>query len=103
MHVKDIVLENMVLQADKGIDVQEATNITFRNITVIAADTNPVVDIINSDQLIFDKIQYKAGSQLLFRAGGDRTKNILIKNTDASKAKEKLLFELGTDAKQINW
>lgn len=103
MHVKDIVLENMVLQADKGIDVQEASNITFRNITIIPANTNPVVDIINSDNLVFDKLQYKDGSQLLFRAGGERTKNILIKNTDASKAKEKLVCELGTDAKQINW
>lgn len=103
MHVKDIVLENMVLQADKGIDVQEASNITFRNITIIPADTNPVVDIINSDNLVFDKLQYKDGSQLLFRVAGDRTKNIQIKNTDASKAKEKLLCELGTDAKQINW
>ncbi|MFY7840363.1 MAG: glycoside hydrolase family 28 protein, partial [Lacibacter sp.] len=103
MHVKDIVLENMVLQADKGIDVQEASNITFRNITVIPADTNPVVDIINSDNLVFDNIKYKDGSQLLFRAGGDRTKNIQIRNTDASKAKEKLRAELGTDASQIKW
>jgi hypothetical protein len=30
MHVKDIVLENMVLQAKKGIDVQEASGITFK-------------------------------------------------------------------------
>lgn len=103
MHVKDIVLENMVLQADKGIDVQEASNITFRNITIIPADTNPVVDIINSDNLVFDKLIYKDGSRLLFRAAGDRTKNVQIKNTDASKAKEKLLCELGADAKQINW
>ncbi|TWI83316.1 pectate lyase-like protein [Lacibacter cauensis] len=103
MHVKDIVLENMVLQADKGIDVQEASNITFRNITIIPADTNPVVDIINSDNLVFDNLKYKEGSQLLFRAAGERTKNILIKNTDASKVKEKLVSEFGADAKQINW
>ena len=98
-----LVLENMVLQAAKGIDVQEASNITFRNITVIPTNTNPVVDIINSDNLVFDNIKYKDGSQLLFRAGGDRTKNIQIKNTDASKAKEKLRAELGTDASQIKW
>jgi hypothetical protein len=30
MHVKDIVLENMVIQAKKGIDVQEASGITFK-------------------------------------------------------------------------
>ncbi len=29
MHVKDIVLENMVLQAKKGMDIQEATGYYF--------------------------------------------------------------------------
>jgi polygalacturonase len=95
MHVKDIVLENMVLQADKGIDVQEATGITFKNIKIISKETNPVIDVVQSDKLIFDNITYKEGSELLFRISGERSKNISIKNTDASKAKEKVKYELG--------
>jgi polygalacturonase len=102
MHVKNIVLENMVLQADKGIDVQEASNITFRNIKVISKETNPVVDVIQSDGLVFDNITYKEGAELLFRISGDRTKDIKVKNTDASKAKEKVSFELGAEAKVMN-
>lgn len=102
MHVKNIVLENMVLQADKGIDVQEASNITFRNIKVISKETNPVVDVIQSDNLVFDNITYKEGAELLFRISGDRTKEIKIKNTDASKAKEKASFELGAEAKVLS-
>lgn len=103
MHIKDIVLENMVIQADKGIDVQEASGISFKNIQIISADTKPVVDILNSDHLSFDKIAYKDGSEVLFRVSGDRNKNISIKNTNASNAKEKLLLEFGADAKEINW
>lgn len=103
MHVKDIVLENMVLQADKGIDVQEASNISFRNITIISANTNPVVDILNSDNISFDKIAYKDGSEVLFRVSGDRIKNITIKNTDGANSKQKLLTEFGTDVKEIKW
>lgn len=103
MHVKDIVLENMVLQADKGIDVQEASNISFRNITIISANTNPVVDILNSDNISFDKIAYKDGSEVLFRVSGDRVKNITIKNTDGANSKQKLLTEFGTDVKEIKW
>jgi polygalacturonase len=101
MHVKDIVLENMVLQADKGIDVQEATGITFRNIKVISHETNPVVDIIQSDKLVFDNITYKDGSELLFRVGGERSNNITLKNTDASKAKQKIVYELGATEKAV--
>jgi polygalacturonase len=95
MHVKNVVLENMVLQADKGIDVQEATGITFKNIKIISKETNPVIDVVQSDKLLFDNITYKDGSELLFRISGERSKNISIKNTDASKAKEKIKYELG--------
>ena len=99
MHVKDIVLENMVLQADKGIDVQEATGITFKNIKVISNETEPVIDVVHSDKLIFDNITYKDGAKLLFRINGERSSNITIKNTDASKAKEKIRYELGATEK----
>lgn len=101
MHVKDIVLENMVLQAKKGFDIQEATGITFKNIKMISAETNPVVDVVQSDRLIFDNISYKDGSDLLFRISGERSKDINIKNTDASKAKEKIAYELGASEKSV--
>jgi polygalacturonase len=101
MHVKDIVLENMVLQANKGIDVQEASGISFKNIKIISEETDPVVDIIQSDNLVFDNITYKNGAELLFRVNGERSKNISIKNTDASKAKEKITYELGATEKSI--
>lgn len=101
MHVKDIVLENMVLQAKKGIDVQEATGITFKNIKVISSDTDPVIDVVQSDKLVFDNITYKSGATLLFRISGDKSSNISIKNTDASKAKEKIIYELGADPKSV--
>jgi hypothetical protein len=95
MHVKDIVLENMVLQCRKGIDVQEATGIAFKNIKIISDETKPVVDIVQSDKLLFDNITYKDGAELLFRVSGERSGNITIRNTDTGKAKEKITYELG--------
>jgi hypothetical protein len=101
MHVKDIVLEDMVIQADKGIDVQEASGIRFKNIKVYSKDTNPVVEIVQSDRLLFDNLSYKDGSALLFRVSGDRSTGISIKNTDATKAKEKISYELGATEKSV--
>jgi polygalacturonase len=103
MHVKDIVLENMVLQAKKGFDIQEASNITFRNIKVISDETNPVIDVVQSDKLLFDNISFKEGAALLFRVSGERSLAIRIKNTDASKAKEKIIYELGSKDESVNW
>ena len=101
MHVKDIVLENMVLQAKEGIEVQEASGITFKNIKIISAETDPVIDIVHSDDLVFDNISYKANAELLFIISGERIKNISIKNTDASNAKEKVVYELGATEKSV--
>ncbi|HEX3165189.1 MAG TPA: glycoside hydrolase family 28 protein [Chitinophagaceae bacterium] len=101
MHVKDIVLENMVLQAKNGIDVQEASGITFKNIKIISAETNPVIDIVQSDKLVFDNITYKDGAELLFRVSGERSGGISIKNTDTAKAKEKIRYELGANEKSV--
>ena len=101
MHVKDIVLENMVFQAKKGMDIQEASNISFKNINIISAETDPVIDIVQSDKLVFDNISYKNAAELLFRISGERSNSINIKNTDASKAKEKIVYELGASEKAI--
>ena len=99
MHVKDIVLENMVLQANKGIDIQEATGITLRNITIHSNETAPVIDILQSDKLVFDRIFYNKNPELLFRVSGERSNSITIKNTDTSNAKEKISYELGATGK----
>lgn len=101
MHVENIVLENMVLQADKGIDVQEATNIVFRKIHLETNDTNPVADVTQSDNLVFEKITAREGAELFFRFNGDRVKNILLKKTDTSKTKKAISFELGAEEKQL--
>lgn len=101
MHVKNIVLENMVLQAKRGIDCQEASGITFNNIKVISQETDPVVEILNSDNLVFNKLVYKEGSNLLFRVGGDRSGKISIKNTDTGKAQQKVQYEFGATEKSV--
>jgi polygalacturonase len=99
MHVKDIVLENMVLQARHGMDIQEASGITFRNIEVVSSETDPVIDVVQSDNLVFDNIRYAKDALLLFRISGDRTGKISIKNTDATNSREKIKFELGATEK----
>ena len=102
MHISAIDLQDMVLQADKGFDIQEASDIRLRNIQLISRETNPVVDITQSDNLQFDQLRYPDGSNLLFRINGDRSKAISIQHTDTSKAKEKMSFELGATDKAIS-
>jgi polygalacturonase len=95
MHIQNIELKNMVIQSEKGIEMSEATGITFKNVEIITQNTNPVLDVLNCEEVVFDKLAFPGSSELLFRIGGERTKNISVTNTNISTAKQKSLFEFG--------
>ena len=103
MHVKNVLIENAVLQADEGIDIQEASDITLNNITIIPRNTNPVAYILNSDNITIYNLKYKNESEVLAQVQGDRTKDIFILNTDVFKAKQKLVTGFGTTESVVNW
>lgn len=101
MHISNIWMSNLSLQAKHGIDIQEATGIDIKNCTVLTKNTNPVIDIINSQDIHFDKIVYSPNAQLLMRLAGDRNGKIMLQHTDAGKALEKLKVELGASENQV--
>ena len=95
MHIKNIELNNMIIQSEKGIEMSEASGIQFKNVEIITKNTNPVVDILNSDAVTFDKLKYPTSSELLFRIGGDKTNNISVTKTNVADAKQTSQFEFG--------
>jgi polygalacturonase len=99
MHIKNINLENMTLQAKKGIDIQEATGINIKNVNIISKENNPLLYVLNSDAVVFDKILYNS-AELILQVEGDRSGNISVKNTDTKKAKK--IKEVGFGAKEEN-
>ena len=95
MHIKDIVIENAVLQADEGIDIQEASGITLNNITMLTKNTNPVAYVLNSDGITINNLKYTNGAETLLQVQGDRSKNIKLVNTNTKQAKQKLVTNFG--------
>ena len=99
MNVKNIVMQNMVLQAKHGLDMTEGSDITLKNVQIIARETNPILNIHNSSNITLDKIQYKNGADLLLNISGEKTKGVKLINTDTNNAKKKVDFTFGaTDA-----
>jgi polygalacturonase len=101
MHVQDIVLQNLVLQARKGFDIQEASNISFKQITILSTVSNPVIDIVQSDRLSFEAIKIAPSSSLMFRISGDRSGKIMVANTPQNQAVNFVRFELGATEKSM--
>lgn len=103
MHIKNILIENAVLQADEGIDIQEASNITLNNITMLSKNTNPVAYVLNSDNITITNLKYQDSADVLAIVQGERSKAISILNTDVTKAKQKLKTGFGVTDAEVRW
>ncbi|RNL49741.1 glycoside hydrolase family 28 protein [Pedobacter jejuensis] len=92
MNIKDIYLENVTIQAKKGIEIIEASGIFLKNVNVLTDDTNPIVHVQNGTNININGLQYKNGSELLFNITGEKTKGVKISGTDVTKAKKTSAF-----------
>ncbi|RTQ48108.1 glycoside hydrolase family 28 protein [Hymenobacter gummosus] len=100
--IEDISLENAVLQADKGLVCIEANRISLRNVTLLSRNTDPVMEVHNSQNITLDGIKYAPGAAVLLRASGaDKAKDIRLSNTDVSQAKLPVEFGAGVKKKAV--
>lgn len=95
MNIKNIVMEDMVLQSDIGLDMTEANGIAMKNVNLITKNSDPVVNINNSQDITFEKFHYNSGTKLLINITGDKTKRILVSQTDLTKTNQKVRFSYG--------
>lgn len=99
MNVKNIVMQNMTLQAKQGLDMTEGSNITLRNVKIYTKETDPVLNIHNSKNITLDKIAFNKNVELLLNVSGEKSKGIKVTGTDTKGAKKAIDFTYGaTDA-----
>jgi len=101
MSIKDISLENIILKTNKGMDITEGKGIRLKNIYLECRDTSPLINIDNSNDILFDQITYKSAG-LLFKINGKRSANIKITGTDISKAIKGTEFSGGADESALS-
>ena len=87
MNVKNIVMENMVLQAQEGLDMTEGTGIILKNVHLITTNNNPVMNIHNSQGISLTNVQYN-DAEVLLNVTGEKSKAIVLNGTDIKKAKK---------------
>lgn len=95
MNVKNIMMENMVIQARVGLDMTEGSGITLKNVQIVTNETNPVLNIHNSKDITLENIIYKPGSELLLNVSGEKSSGIRLIETDISKVKKDIEFSYG--------
>ncbi|GEM62860.1 glycoside hydrolase [Sphingobacterium faecium NBRC 15299] len=95
MNIQDITIENVTIQAKKGIDIIEASNIKLKDIIIFSKETAPVVHIENAQNIVFENLKYQEEASLLFDLYGENSKNIQVIKTDVNKVKTISKMESG--------
>lgn len=102
MHVKNVSLENINIQANKGIEIIASTNISLKNVRVNTENTNPLVQVVDSEGITFDKLTPMSPVELLMRVSGSESKNIRATGTNFKDVKTKSAFDRGATSKALS-
>lgn len=100
MSIKNIVLKDMVLQADKGVDITEGADITLQNITLVARNTDPLMNVHNSQNIRLTNVKYK-DADVMLNVTGEKTKGIVLNGVDVKKAKKGIETGYGATAAAV--
>ncbi|WEK20290.1 MAG: glycoside hydrolase family 28 protein [Candidatus Pedobacter colombiensis] len=97
MSISDIYLDNLIIKAKAGIDIQEAKNIHISNAHLEIKNAQPLIYIQNGKSIGLKNIKY-SNADLLFRVNGDKNADIMLSETNTTKAKAQAEFGHGANA-----
>lgn len=99
MNIENIFLKDILIQSHTGVEISEATNIQLKNVKVVSEKTDPVIDILNSKNIAFDRLTVSKNAALVFKINGKKTQQISVLDSDFKNAREVVQFGLGIDKK----
>ena len=102
MNVKNIVMQNLVLQAKQGLDMTEASDFVLRNVKILTKETDPVLNVHNSRNIILDRITYGDNVQLLLNISGEKSKAVKLVNTDMKNASKGIEYSFGAKEEAVS-
>lgn len=98
MNLENIVLEQILMEADKGLTCTDARGVHLRGVTLITRD-QPAAEFFNSSGVTTEEISFPGALQAYITISGPRTRNIHLK---AWNADYKVNIGGDADARQVN-
>lgn len=100
MNIKNIQMENIFIQSQKGFECIEGSDISLIN-AILYCDDKTVVNVQDSKGVVLDNIQYKP-SDVLLKVSGSRSANIRLLNTDAKQATKEVVLGTNVPANAVS-
>jgi len=101
MHIQQIWIENATLEANKGIEIIEASQVNLKNITLKTTENNPLIAISNSTAINLDHIQALEAPELYIEVAGEKSSNIHLSKSNTRTAKTVSQFTAGSTDKSL--
>lgn len=101
MAIKNINIENAMIESNKGLVCVEAENISLKNVTLLTNDKT-VMQVQNSKNVVLDNIQYGDEKDVLLKVMGDKSDGISLLNTDTKKVKKDIELGVGVKSKVVS-
>jgi polygalacturonase len=102
MSIRHITLDNLVLRANKGVELIEAQNITITNLHLETQATAAPVYVENSHDVQFNGLTVNApAGPPLFSLNGARTEKISASRTEAGKGRPQAEFKASATTKAL--
>lgn len=98
MNLENIVLEQILMEADKGLTCTDARGVHLRGVTLITRE-QPAAEFFNSSGVTTEEISFPGAPQAYITISGPRTRNIHLK---AWNADYKVNIGGDADARQVN-
>lgn len=101
MSIKNINIENAIIECNKGLVCVEGEDIRLRNVSLFTQEPT-VMQIQNSKNVTLEGIQYTTNKDVLLKVMGERSANVKLLKTDASKIKKEVELGVGVAPKVVS-
>jgi polygalacturonase len=91
MNIKNIQLENILIECDNGMVCRDATGVKIKNLRLITKKISGV-DFNNSRDVSIDGLYGTSAANLLVRFSGPLTENVELKNVELSNPDKQLII-----------
>ncbi|MGN6179697.1 MAG: glycoside hydrolase family 28 protein [Mucilaginibacter sp.] len=100
MPVNHIYFSDMVISAGKAFSAVDAAGIYLKNVSLLSP--SPVwATLNNATDIIFDHIVFNKGTSTFIAAGGERTKGIVVKNTNITEISNPIELDKPVDKNAV--
>ena len=101
MSIKNISFDNVIIQAENGIDCTDADSLYFSNMELMIKNNNPVISLGDSKNILLSNVKGGKTAEKFLSISGKSSRNIRVTKNTVPDLKNKIHFSNGAEKKSL--